>query len=614
MRNFTLFVLMISLVFAISLFANEIATIGNEEIKIQKITGRNSVTDFQISHGSDSLLQDLIEFEEDGVKKILLTWAEEGDMLKNIYHSIKENEPNGTWSFPEPVINTSMKSKTPHLAVDKNGIVHMVWKDGNSRWTSEIYHTSYRNKQWTNRVMLIPHHGNDSFPRIDVLDNNMINCVWETEIAPFDNSALVSVNTWTINEANTQWDTKGRGISTNAPLKNHATHVDIASGGLKSYAVWQQGVAGHKKVMFAEKTQKEGEDDHWSWPIRISSESHSSWPKIAVDSHNNLHVIWGRLKGFVEYGSRIFGEWQPLQKINSKHAARDFFEIAIDENDIIHAAYRGDGYNTYYNVKSVNNLGEWPTDIQISQSEGRACHFASVFPDSKGYVHITWCMVPPGASHSRDVYYATLKKREDPATGYPTADFTMSAGPTIVKGMTITFDASKSSSSGSISSYHWDFGDVLSDNNNTEGKVVSHTFAKVGEYKVGLAVLDKQIGKIGSKKVTMKVMDAALPPVNVKTTITERRGFITIEWFNEVTWENNSQNDALGFEIEYYNIYKRIKGETDWGTPINQVAGGGATSYIDSGFLNLEDAQKYTYGISIKAVGLNVESTITPAE
>jgi hypothetical protein len=613
MRNFKLFILMILTVFAFSLLAEEIAVVENEEIKIQKITGRNSVTDFQASHGSDSLLQDLIEFEEDGVKKIVLAWAEEGELLKNIYYSIKENKPDGKWSDPEPVLNTPMLSKTPHFAVDKTGIVHMVWKDGSSRWTSEIYHTTYRDKKWTNRVMLIPHQANDSFPRIDILENNVLNCVWECEIAPFDNTALVAVNTWTTNESVTQWETKGRGISTNAQDKNHATHVDIACRGLKSYAVWQEGEPGHKVVMFSEKIQKEGEDDHWSWPIRISTESHSSWPKIAVDSHNNVHVIWGRLKGFVEYAGRIFGEWKPLRRINSKNAARDFFEIAVDEDDTLHAAYRGDQLNTYYNVKSANNLGEWPVDIQISQAEGRECHFASIFPGSKGYVHITWCMVPPGASHSRDIYYATLKKREDPAAGYPEADFTMSAGPTIVKGMPVTFDASGSTSSGTISAYHWDFGDFFSDDNNAVGKVVTHTFAEVGDYEVGLAVLDKQIAKIGSKKVTMKVMDAALPPVNAKTSVIERRAFITIEWFNKVEWENNPQNETLGFAIEYYNIYRRLKGETGWGNPISQVSGD-TNTYFDRGFLGSEDARKYRYGISIKAVGLDVESAITPTE
>lgn len=221
-------------------------------------------------------------------------------------------------------------------------------------------------------------------------------------------------------------------------------------------------------------------------------------------------------------------------------------------------------------------------------------------------------MVPPGASHSRDIYYTSLQRREDPTTGYPQADFTMSAGPNVVKGMEVTFDASPSTSTGQISSYHWDFDDVYSDDNYADTKIAKHTFNTVGEYDVALAVLDKSIGLIGTKKVAIKVLEAALPPLNVKVSVIERRGFITIEWLNKVEWENNPQNEALGFEIEYFKIYRKLKGGTDWGEPINQVSGG-TYSYIDSGFLGLEDAQKYQYGVSIKAVGLNVESTITPA-
>ena len=297
-----LFVLFSVLIFSLSVFADD-------DIIVQMLSGRESVTGFAASYTSDSLFPHLVEFEEDGVQKIMVAWAEEGKTLSNVYYCMKENKTDGKWSTPQIVYDTWALSKTPRMITDYNNVLHLVWADGSSRFRKEMYHIYYKNKKWTGGEDLIRHHANDSFPSIGVLADNTVNVLWECEIAPYDNTALVMVNTWNVDGALSTWDKKGRGVSTNGPLKNHATHGDLAVSGLRAYAVWQQGHPGSGEgfsIMFCEKIWKEGEDDHWTWPIKVSEGGGmSTWPRVEADAFHNVHVVWARLNGKYSYTSRM---------------------------------------------------------------------------------------------------------------------------------------------------------------------------------------------------------------------------------------------------------------------------------------------------------------------
>ncbi|MCK5057156.1 MAG: PKD domain-containing protein [Candidatus Aminicenantes bacterium] len=599
-----LFVLFCVLIFSLSIFG------GDDDIIVQMLSGRESVTGFSASYTSDSLFPHLVEFEEDGVKKIMAVWAEEGSSLSNLYYTIKENKIDGKWSTPMVVYNTWALSKTPRMITDYNNVLHLVWADGSSRFRKEMYHIYYKNKKWTGGEDLIRHHANDSFPSIEVLADNTVNVLWECEIAPYDNSALVMVNTWNVDGALSTWDKKGRGVSTNARLKNHATHGDMAVSGLRAYAVWQQGHPGSGDgfaIMFAEKIWKEGEDDHWTWPIRVSEAGGmSTWPRVEADSFQNVHVVWARMNGRYSYTSRIFGTWKPITAMNRGFARRDIFDLDIDENDTIHASFRGDAAHIYYNVKSAYNLGEWGQEIRVSQREHGM--LGTIIADSKGYVHLAWCDIPPAASHSHDIWYGMTKARTDPTTGYPNADFTTS-GDLVVEGQEVTFDASPSTSTGQISSYHWNLGDPLAgDDNMGEGKVVKYTYDMEGEYTILLGVFDETLGLIGTKKKTIEVIKGALPPVNVTLTKFQQRAFLSRRWVNKLDWDNNPQNIDLNFTIEKYSIFRKEIGAGEW-THLIDLSGGATTTYQEY-FTSETELNKYTYGVSVTAN--NTESEITP--
>ncbi|KJY85118.1 serine protease [Vibrio galatheae] len=90
----------------------------------------------------------------------------------------------------------------------------------------------------------------------------------------------------------------------------------------------------------------------------------------------------------------------------------------------------------------------------------------------------------------------------------PVANLVVSSN-SVSFGTVISFDATGSSDSdGSITSYHWNFGDGSSSNNSME----SHTYSAAGSYQVSLTVTDND-GLSDSETTTIQVTNALPTPV-----------------------------------------------------------------------------------------------------
>lgn len=79
---------------------------------------------------------------------------------------------------------------------------------------------------------------------------------------------------------------------------------------------------------------------------------------------------------------------------------------------------------------------------------------------------------------------------------------------TVIKGTSVTFDASDSRDNIGITSYEWDFGD----GNTGTGLTATHTYAKTGSYVVTLTVWDAA-GNSNTDETTINVEEALLPPI-----------------------------------------------------------------------------------------------------
>ncbi len=125
------------------------------------------------------------------------------------------------------------------------------------------------------------------------------------------------------------------------------------------------------------------------------------WPCIAIDSNDNVHVVWA---GFgwgvnfdfpnIQYRMRTpSGGWQAQEGITDVDANQDMPSIAIDSKDNVHVVWAGPGWgvntddrNIQYRMRTADGwqAQEGLTDIDYDQ------FYPCMAIDSKDNVHLVW--------------------------------------------------------------------------------------------------------------------------------------------------------------------------------------------------------------------------------
>ncbi len=90
---------------------------------------------------------------------------------------------------------------------------------------------------------------------------------------------------------------------------------------------------------------------------------------------------------------------------------------------------------------------------------------------------------------------------------------------------------------------------------------------------------------------------APSPPLNIETEYVLNRAFLVQEHINRVSWEANPVNEG-SHVIVSYNIYRKIKGQSDDLFELLASAPAGQSGYQDRGLEDKETAESYFYGIS----------------
>ena len=124
------------------------------------------------------------------------------------------------------------------------------------------------------------------------------------------------------------------------------------------------------------------------------------YPSIAVDSMDNIHIVWEGF-GWNSYPSRVNllyrmkseTGWQETEKITDMDDYSYDASIAVDSMDNIHVVWIGTGYgdNTgYYNIQyRMRNTSGWQprenlTDIECEQFE------PAIAIDTHDNIHVVW--------------------------------------------------------------------------------------------------------------------------------------------------------------------------------------------------------------------------------
>ena len=229
----------------------------------------------------------------------------------------------------------------PAMAVDRQGVVHVVWtrygRDGEGWWLNVGYVNYTSDGSWSGSVTIF-----------DVARSER----------RFGSPAIA--------------------------IDSHDT----------PHVVWMEGDA----IFYA----SENSDDSWSPPVAVAPAScpdcNPESPDIAIDAGNEIHLLWYDHDQILWSARPSGGEWSPPAKISAggeRGGACRGPSIGVDGNDVLHAVWmEGDcdqagSYRRQIMYSSRASEGSWSDPVVISGAAQKAsAHLMAI--DSTDTVHVLW--------------------------------------------------------------------------------------------------------------------------------------------------------------------------------------------------------------------------------
>jgi len=188
------------------------------------------------------------------------------------------------------------------------------------------------------------------------------------------------------------------------------------------YAVYHKLLAG-KYQIYVKKSVDDGVT--WTDETRISTYAgmnsyDQTYPTIAVDSDDNLHVLWhGMATGYTTanqvWYAKYTTSWATPVRIstytNMASYPHYYPTIAVDSLDYLHVLWAGraTGYTLYPQVWYAKYTTSWATPVRISTAAGMGNYYqlyATMAVDSNDYLHVVWEGITLPYTPEYQVWYA----------------------------------------------------------------------------------------------------------------------------------------------------------------------------------------------------------------
>jgi len=175
----------------------------------------------------------------------------------------------------------------------------------------------------------------------------------------------------------------------------------------------------------------------WSWQemevVSIDAIINSRYPEIAIDSKNNVHIVWEEWTGGYDIHYRMWNyqtkSWSATENIAPLSGVAERPSIAIDKNDNVHVVWNDD--NNYYGTTGTDwdivyrmkaaDSDTW-TDIEVVSTESTDHSvYPSIDVDGSGNLHVVWYDGTDylGCGTDADVFY---KKWHSASSSWGTAE------------------------------------------------------------------------------------------------------------------------------------------------------------------------------------------------
>ena len=297
----------------------------------------------------------------------------------------------------------------PAIAVDSSDNLHLVWinsKPGN--W--EIYYKKSEDggASWTSGQRLTWTSGSSEFPAIAVDSLNNLHVVW-SDITPGNSVVYYKKSedggaTWTASQR-ISWSSGYSLISAITVDAYDNLHV----------VFWYQTTPGEANSEIYYRKSTDG-GSTWMTSQRLTWNSgYSFGPAIAVGAStlfyfsDDLHMVWAdAVSGNYEIHYKNSTDrgmtWQASQRITWNSGSSMHPSIAVDSSDNLHVIWMDStpGKSDVFYKQSADKGATWKTSKNLTRNATDSLNPALAL-DSSGDLHIVW--VDSDAKGSLDIYY-----------------------------------------------------------------------------------------------------------------------------------------------------------------------------------------------------------------
>ncbi len=425
----------------------------------------------------------------------ILVMYNEGDSF-NVNSTIKYTRYSKTkrsWSNAKKAVNVRNSSAYPQLALDKDGIVHMVYFDGNASANRDIFYANYNpiEDNWSQGKLVYESHGvNSSWCRIRV-ENDKIYIVWTHN---YDSAVGLTDIVMVVNDIGGSWPVPTR-TTVSHTGQSASVHNFFDVKDQKIYCTWidDNHRDGNWSIYYNEGTYN-GANGTWDFgsssDYLFQSGINQYYPALALDDTGTPHIIFSYKNGPFFHTSKPGNSWTSPFQISQNSAAFNLIAFMVFKQGLLHTAWvesTAGGESMFYGRGLPD--GTWAEPVKIS--DGQMPGYPGLDVDDDGTVHVVWSDGPTGDDDHRNIKYSSIDLPGIP----PVASLVVSGNAGLIP-YTVNFDASGSTDSdGNIIDYRWDFGDGSS----AKGAVVAHTYTEKGKYTVLLSVIDNDL-RVGTER------------------------------------------------------------------------------------------------------------------
>ncbi|NTW22074.1 hypothetical protein HGA34_00840 [Candidatus Falkowbacteria bacterium] len=291
----------------------------------------------------------------------------------------------------------------PHMAIDPNGFIYMVWQDFRQGSAGKIYAQKYDNngqKQWSDDVVISPAN-NQILPEIAVDNSGHLYICWNDDSNGNQDVFLVKRAS---NDGSDLWS-GSKQVQTDADNKDQMKcKIDLSNDYSRVYVTWQDDRNGDADI-FMQALDAVTHDALWDPEIRIDSTTVSggtnqTTPISSDDNSNDIFVFWADDRNanqdiyaqkYDPAGTKL---WGADLLINSDGGSTNQYapSVAVSSSTfyVSWTDERNSNLDVYAQRVSATGTKLWASDLLVNTDGGTSAQYSPSVAIGADVIYIAW--------------------------------------------------------------------------------------------------------------------------------------------------------------------------------------------------------------------------------